>query len=556
MSYHLGVDLGTTYTAAALARDGRAEPATLDTRSVAVPSVIYLAGNELLVGQAAARRSVSEPSRVAREFKRRVGDPTPVMLAGTPIPAEILMARLLDWVVRQVATTEGAPPERLAVTHPANWGEYKLDLLRQAIRHVGLHADHLVPEPVAAASFYAAQRGLAPGTTVAVYDLGGGTFDAAVVRVEDHGFRIVGRPDGIERLGGIDFDQAVFHHVTRSVGLDPDELDREDPAGLAALAQLREDCVEAKEALSAETDVSIPLLVPGHQSEVRLTRAEFEATIRPALDETLVALRRAIASAAVPVEDVHAVLLVGGSSRIPLVAQLVTAELGRPVAVDARPKDAIPLGASLVAWREAQAAAPQATAPPPSMAPPSAPQPPPTAVPSGAPSPEPRSSRAWLVAAVSAIVAVAAIAALLLTTDNGDGQQEAGGTTAPPTTSEPTEDEDDTTNTTSDPLEVLGGLGEGGTFTGSGEPGEELPGNDWNPAARTSFVEQCRPDMEAAASMTGGDPSELCGCIYDGMEESPVSFEEFNEAWTATDLDTSSPVATAIQTAVTQCSLG
>jgi hypothetical protein len=95
------------------------------------------------------------------------------------VGAELLMGRLLAWVVKQVAATEGQPPDSLAVTHPANWGEYKLDLLRQAVRHVGLTVDHLVPEPVAAASYYASERDLAPGSTVAVYDLGGGTFDAA-----------------------------------------------------------------------------------------------------------------------------------------------------------------------------------------------------------------------------------------------------------------------------------------------------------------------------------------------------------------------------------------
>jgi molecular chaperone DnaK len=210
-------------------------------------------------------------------------------------------------------------------------------------------ADHLVPEPVAAATAYATQREPAPGTVVAVYDLGGGTFDAALVRAGVEGFEIVGRPDGIERLGGIDFDHAVFRHVLDALGLDPDTLDDVDPGTATGLAQLREECVDAKEALSSETDVSIPVMLPQRHTEVRLTRTELEAMIRPALDETLVALRRAIASADVAVRDVDRVLLVGGSSRIPLVGQMVTAALDRPIAVDARPKDAIALGAALTA---------------------------------------------------------------------------------------------------------------------------------------------------------------------------------------------------------------
>jgi molecular chaperone DnaK len=176
--YVLGVDVGTTYTAAALARDGQVQAVPLDGRNVAVPSVAFRDGDELLVGPAAERRAASDPSRVVRDFKRRVGDPTPILLGGAPFAPELLMARTLDWAASQVATTEGGPPDALVVTHPANWGPYKLDLLCQAIDRVGRRADELVAEPVAAAGFYATQRRLAPGTVVAVYDLGGGTFDA------------------------------------------------------------------------------------------------------------------------------------------------------------------------------------------------------------------------------------------------------------------------------------------------------------------------------------------------------------------------------------------
>ncbi len=172
-----------------------------------------------------------------------------------------------------------------------------------------------------------------------------------MVRRTETGFEIVGRPEGIERLGGIDFDHAVFNHVLSSIGSKADDLEADDPTAVVASAQLRRDCVEAKEALSSETDVSIPVNLPGRQTEVRLTRGEFEAMIRPAINETTVALRRALESAAVAPEDVSAVLLVGGSSRIPLVAELVTADLGRPVAIDARPKDAIALGADWPAGR-------------------------------------------------------------------------------------------------------------------------------------------------------------------------------------------------------------
>jgi molecular chaperone DnaK len=348
MGYHVGIDLGTTYTAAAVHRDGRVEIVTLGDRAAAIPSVVLLREDStILTGEAAARRALTEPGRVAREFKRRVGDSTPVLLAGSPFSAEQLMANLLRAVLEQTAAEQGGPADRVAITHPANWGPYKIDLLTQAVRLADLPSADLLTEPQAAAIYYASSQRVEPGETVAVYDLGGGTFDAAVLRRTDGGFEIIGEPEGIERLGGIDFDEAVFAHVRAALGDAFAQLDPADPVALTAVARLREDCVAAKEALSSDTDAAIPVLLPTVQTEIRLRRAEFEDMIRPALTETIGSLRRALRSAAVDPSDVTAVLLVGGSSRIPLVAQLVTSELGRPVAVDAHPKHAVALGAAL-----------------------------------------------------------------------------------------------------------------------------------------------------------------------------------------------------------------
>lgn len=349
--YALGIDLGTTYTAAATWRDDRVEIASLGSRGAAIPSVVLLRSDETFVtGETASRRALTEPDRVAREFKRRLGDPTPLLLGGVPYAAEALMARLLRWVVDEVSTREGSEPDSICVCHPANWGPYKLDLLHQAVRMTNLEQPvSFTTEPEAAATFYAQGRPVPTDALVAVYDLGGGTFDAAVLKKTATGFEILGQPEGIERLGGIDFDAAVFSHVNRAIGDKLDELDEGDPAAIAAVARLREECVEAKEALSTDTDVSIPVLLPNLSTEVRLTRAELEAMVRPVLYESIEALRRALRSAGVTPEQLQAVLLVGGSSRMPIVSQLVGAELGRPVAVDAHPKHAIALGAAWVA---------------------------------------------------------------------------------------------------------------------------------------------------------------------------------------------------------------
>lgn len=357
MPYYLGIDIGTTYTAAAVWRDGHAEVCTLGGRAAVVPSTVFLRDDgEVLIGEAAERRAVLEPSRVAREFKRRVGDSVPVLVGGSPFSADALMAKVLGWTVDQVAEREGGPPAGLVVSHPATWGPFKRDLVRQSIGVLELPAGGFVAEPVAAAVYYASQERTAPGTTVAVYDLGGGTFDAAVLRRTDAGWAILGRPCGIERLGGVDFDEAVFQRVCGGdIGAAVEALDPDEPGTWSAVARLRQECVAAKEALASDTAVEIPVLLPDLRRSVRLTRSELEELVRPSLLETVGALKQALRSADVDVVD--AVLLVGGSSRLPLVAEIVGAELGLPVAVDAHPKHAVALGAAIVAADRTVAAA-------------------------------------------------------------------------------------------------------------------------------------------------------------------------------------------------------
>src|SRR5690606_24307224 len=127
--YALGIDLGTTYTAAAVWRNGHAETAPLGSRGAAIPSVVLLRDDEtFLTGEGASRRGLTEPHRVAREFKRRLGDTTPILLGGVPYSAEALMARLLRTVVDEVSSREGGAPSAITISHPANWGPYKTDL--------------------------------------------------------------------------------------------------------------------------------------------------------------------------------------------------------------------------------------------------------------------------------------------------------------------------------------------------------------------------------------------------------------------------------------------
>jgi molecular chaperone DnaK len=358
MPYVLGVDLGTTYTAAAVGEGDRFEIAHLGSHSATIPSIVFLREDgELLAGDAAERRAAAEPARAGREFKRRLGDTAPMIIAGTPFSADALMARLLKTVIDQVTQERGAPPARVAVTHPATYGEYRLELVRQIAAQAGVLDAIFISEPVAAALQYASLERVEPGAVLAVYDFGGGTFDAAVLRKTDDSFEMLGQPQGLERLGGIDFDDAVFEHVVSVIGREA--LTEGGTSSRAAVSRLREEARRAKESLSADTETSIPVMLPGRQDDVRLTRSELEGMIRPRIGETVSALERAVQSAGLELAQIDRILLVGGSSRIPLVGQLVRDMTGRPVARDAHPKHAVALGAA----RRAAQGTPQETAP-------------------------------------------------------------------------------------------------------------------------------------------------------------------------------------------------
>ncbi|WP_028923684.1 Hsp70 family protein [Pseudonocardia acaciae] len=350
MAYNLGVDLGTTFVAAAIAHSTQVEMFTLGDRSVVAPAVVYVRDDgELVTGDAAGRRSVSNPDRVGREFKRRLGDPTPVMLGGAPHAVTALLGSLLRDVIGKITATEGQPPEHVVLTHPANWGPFRRGLFEEVPHLAGLPEVTLVTEPEAAAAHYAASRDLDEGEVIAVYDLGGGTFDATVLRKRAGGVEILGTPEGIERLGGVDFDEAILAHVNVSAGGTLSELDLTDPQTTIALARLRQDCILAKEALSVDTEAVLPVFLPGRHFDVKLTRAEFEDMVRAPIESTIGALSRTLRSAQVTPDDLSAVLLVGGSSRIPLVARMVSEELGRPTVVDTHPKYAVALGAATLA---------------------------------------------------------------------------------------------------------------------------------------------------------------------------------------------------------------
>jgi outer membrane protein assembly factor BamB len=228
------------------------------------------------------------------------------------------------------------------------WGERRLDALVQAATNAGLPAPRLVAEPVAAAIYYADDR-VAPGAHVAVYDLGGGTFDVAVLRRTDDGFALAGQPGGNPDLGGEQLDDLVYRHIGVTLqDLAPDvweHLEHDESRSWRRQAmELRTEARRAKEALSSFTHQTV--YVAAADREVRITRNEFEELAQPALQASVDELSATIARANLEPAQLAAVYLVGGASRIPLVARLVADALGSLPTTYDDPKCVVVLGAA------------------------------------------------------------------------------------------------------------------------------------------------------------------------------------------------------------------
>ena len=184
---------------------------------------------------------------------------------------------------------------------------------------------------------------MAVGDRICIYDLGGGTFDVCVLVKTDEGFEILGKPTGIPFLGGADFDQLIISAVVEGLSALNCDVDPDDP-GIAAL---RRECVDAKEALSADVEAVIPVRLQGVSTTYRITRSEFEAMIDAAIELTIEATGHALRSAGIAAGDLAAIVLVGGSSRIPLVSQKLEHAFKCRIAVNTHPKHEVALGAAL-----------------------------------------------------------------------------------------------------------------------------------------------------------------------------------------------------------------
>ncbi|MBV9058906.1 MAG: Hsp70 family protein [Pseudonocardiales bacterium] len=355
MSYHLGIDVGNTYAGAALATATAVEVFHFSEHAVVMPATVYLRDDGVLAAGKAPENPVgSRLDRLGGAFMGRLGDPTPVIVGGKSYTVIDLLSILLRDVVEQVSRAQGEASEHIVLTHPASWGAFRRVLFEEAVRRAGLAKASLVTEPEAAATHYSEVRRWNDGDTVMVYDLGGDTFNATVLLKQSAGIYILGEPEHIEHLGGNEFDEAILAGVNDTIDGALSALDTTCWQNLIALARVRQECIRAKEALSAKTETVFPVLLPNQRFDVRLARSDFEAMVHGPIELTIDALSRTLDSAEVEPSDLSAVVLTGGSSRIPLVAQMVSAKLGCSVVVDPHPQHVVALGAAALAAQAAR----------------------------------------------------------------------------------------------------------------------------------------------------------------------------------------------------------
>jgi actin-like ATPase involved in cell morphogenesis len=351
----LSVDLGTSNTVAVLSAHGRPPRVVEVDGSANMPSAVFAAEDgTLMVGRDAERRARLDPTRFESNPKRRIDEQT--LLLGTDVvpvneALAAILRRVLDETVRQLG---GEKPDEVRLTHPAQWGPVRRNVLLSAARLAGITSPiPLVPEPVAAAAHFASfpGRSLAPGQALAVYDLGAGTFDVAVVGASQNGFVVLAE-DGLADLGGLDVDQALLVHVGREVShRDPAQWQRllrpESTADRRTRRALQEDVKAAKEALSRHPQTEVPM--PEPFTDVLVTRGELEALVRPAMLRSVELLSRTLSSAGLVPDRLAGIYLVGGSSRLPLVGTMIAEKVGVvPSSLD-QPETAVALGAHHVA---------------------------------------------------------------------------------------------------------------------------------------------------------------------------------------------------------------
>jgi molecular chaperone DnaK len=421
MTLRVAVDFGTSSTCVAVSTNGR-EPqvVAVDGRPVMSSAVYAAADGTLFVGLEAERQAAVDPSRFEPNPKRRIDEPE-LLLGNAVVPVREVIRAVLSRAVDEARRfAGGATVDQLVLTHPADWGGIRARVLRQAANGLSERIS-LVPEPVAAAVFHA---GTAGEEALAVLDFGGGTVDVSVVRrtaKQGQGFHVLATK-GDPSFGGADVDQALLQFVGQRVSnTDPEAwrglIEGRELADRRRRRVVSQDVQGAKETLSRHPYTDVPM--PQPFADAHVTRADLEQLIVAPLNRAVELTAAAIREAGLGPGQLTAIFLVGGSSRIPMVARLVHERLGIiPTTLD-QPETVVARGAlNAVPAPEIRqdltvpAAPPVPRLPPQQHFPPY--QPPPPALPQP-PAPPVRKNRGWLFAATGLFLVAVAVVVFVLT---------------------------------------------------------------------------------------------------------------------------------------------
>src|SRR6266511_2953615 len=351
----LAIDLGTSHTVAVVRRDDQPPRTLLFDGSPVLPSGVFAASDGALhTGRDAERLAQGEPERFEPHPKRRV-DEAAVLLGGSEVPTPALLAVVLRRVAQEAWQAGVDAAGATVLTYPADWGQQRRGVLIEAARLAGIGQVTLVDEPVAAATYCVdvLRQQVPVGRSLAVFDFGGGTLDLAVVRREPQGLRVLST-GGLDDLGGLDIDAALVGHLGQLVALrDPATWHRlTNPRDTVDIRERRAfwaDVRAAKEMLSRTA--SAPVHLPRSPEAIHLTREELERVAGPLIDRAVDETRRLMQRSSIGRAELAGVFLVGGSSRIPLVASRLHTRLGVAPTVPEQPELPVAHGALLTTGR-------------------------------------------------------------------------------------------------------------------------------------------------------------------------------------------------------------
>lgn len=346
----IGIDLGTTNSEVAIYRQGRVEVIPDARGNRILPSFVGVAEDgTLLVGEESRNQYVVFPERTIRSIKRSMGETTPVTMAGQKYLPQEISAIILKRLKGMAEAHLGQAVNKAVITVPAYFSDAQRQATREAGEIAGLDVLRMINEPTAAALVY--EAGHQAGKKILVYDLGGGTFDVSVVRIEDGVVEVISS-HGDNHLGGDDFDEEIVTHLLEQFK----ERHGVDASGSpTAMARLRRAAEAAKRQLSDRPYVTITeeyLLEqkgkPLHLS-LELSREEYEEMITPYIDKTLEAVHIALNGSGLTASDVESILLVGGATRTPLVSRRLEEIFGMRPRGEVDPDLCVAMGASIQA---------------------------------------------------------------------------------------------------------------------------------------------------------------------------------------------------------------